>query len=526
MQSDWHRYNLKRRVASLPPLSSEVFNEKVLANRATAAATAARASFEKFCDACKKTFYSENAYINHLSSQKHRANVTKAARSGAGRKEDDSKSIMSSTFSLGEPAERASTRVGMDSDAEEEFQEVVEAMKGSMLEGESEPVSRRPTRPHHSSVDKENRPEHPLSPTTTNNSANSRIRKRDPLKECLFCSYYDFESLPECLDHMIKMHGLFLPEPNYITDMEGLIRYLNTKVNEEHQCLYCGRLKWSEDGIKTHMRDMSHCKIAYETEDAQLEIGQFYDFRSTYSDDDWDSEEDEDMSDEGAARGGGVKLGAKRESKTSYNGGEDDDIEEGEGWETDSTASSVPTDELGCVYVDEQRDEVKRRLRQNRHHSHTDTRPHRSTDGFHSHAHHTTNAVYYDDFELHLPSGRTAGHRSLNKIWRQNLRTYPTPEERQQRLLTAEESSSSSDEQQRDLRPSEAARERERGRGRDLMVRNEALGIVGLDDATKRQLRGKELKEQKRAAREQRKFQAKVAEKANQQKHFRDPLLQ
>ena len=44
MQSDWHRYNLKRRVASLPPLTSEIFAEKVLANKASAAATAARAA--------------------------------------------------------------------------------------------------------------------------------------------------------------------------------------------------------------------------------------------------------------------------------------------------------------------------------------------------------------------------------------------------------------------------------------------------------------------------------------------------
>ena len=73
---------------------------------------------------------------------------------------------------------------------------------------------------------------------------------------------------------MSKTHGLFIPEASYLVDLEGLIKYLNQKVNEEFQCLYCGRLKWSEDGIKTHMRDVSHCKIAYETEDQQLEIGE------------------------------------------------------------------------------------------------------------------------------------------------------------------------------------------------------------------------------------------------------------
>jgi len=519
MQSDWHRYNLKRRVASLPPLSSEVFNEKVLSNRATAAATAARASFEKNCEACKKTFYSENAYANHLSSQKHKTTALKSGR--AGNKDDDEKSLLSSTFSLGAPADKVSTVGEVDSDAEEEFQDVIDGINAASLKDGSEPVSRRPTRPHHSASGTDVRLEHPLSPSTTT-STNSRIRKRDALTECLFCSHHDSETLDQALDHMIKIHGLFIPEPNYVADMEGLVKYLNAKVNEEHQCLYCGRLKWSEDGIKTHMRDTNHCKIAYESEDAQLEIGQFYDFRSTYSDEeeDWDTDDEEDASDEeeGAAPGGGVKLGAKRTAKT-------DNDEEGEGWETDSTASSVPTEELGRVYVDEKRDEVRRRLDANKHHSSASSSRHRNTDGFHSHAHHSTNAVYYDDIEMHLPSGRTAGHRSLNKIWRQNLRTYPTPEQRQQRLLT--EGDSSDEDQKKDLRPSEAARERERGRDRNQLIRtSEAVGIAGLDDAAKRSLQKTQIKEKKREQREQRKFEARVNAKANQQKHFRDPLLQ
>jgi hypothetical protein len=35
-----------------------------------------------------------------------------------------------------------------------------------------------------------------------------------------------------------------------------------------------------------------------------------------------------------------------------------------------------------------------------------------------------------------------------------------------------------------------------------------------------------EIKEQKRQARQQKRFHLKVAEQANHQKHFRDPLLQ
>ena len=33
-QSDWHRYNLKRKIAELAPVSADVFAEKLLAQKA------------------------------------------------------------------------------------------------------------------------------------------------------------------------------------------------------------------------------------------------------------------------------------------------------------------------------------------------------------------------------------------------------------------------------------------------------------------------------------------------------------
>jgi len=33
-KTDWHRYNLKRKVADLPPVSADTFQQKVLAQKA------------------------------------------------------------------------------------------------------------------------------------------------------------------------------------------------------------------------------------------------------------------------------------------------------------------------------------------------------------------------------------------------------------------------------------------------------------------------------------------------------------
>ncbi|KAF2264691.1 hypothetical protein CC78DRAFT_533039 [Lojkania enalia] len=517
MQSDWHRYNLKRRVASLPPLSSEIFTEKVLANKASAAATAAKAAFEKTCQACQKTYYSENAYNNHLNSQKHKTNLIRASKSGH---IDDSASVtgsvMSSTFSLGEPMVDPQAN-GIDHEAEKEFSEVVDEIKNASLNGESMP--RRPTRPHHSAA--ENRPEHPLSRTISSSSSIAASTKSvtDPLLDCLFCNYRS-PTFPLNLNHMGRFHGMFIPDKDYLEDGEGLIKYLYGKINDHHTCLKCGKVVHTASGIQTHMRDRGHCMIAFDTDEQLVEIGQFYDFSSTYGDaDEFEELEREVESDDSeSTAGGGVRLGAPRKTVTTI----DEDAmsgDEDEGWETDSTVSSVPTDEITAVPIDDRSHRYKL-LGKSRHHSHGDPRPHRNADGFHSHAHTTPVAVYHDDYELHLPSGRTAGHRSLNKYYRQNLRNYPGVAERMEsRRMIMGATTDSGGDVNMDADDS--------GRGRQLISRaNGGLGMIGVSDAKMAEIRAVEKRDRKREQRARNKYQAGNEKRSNFQKHFRDPLLQ
>ncbi|KAH7020635.1 C2H2 type zinc-finger-domain-containing protein [Macrophomina phaseolina] len=491
MQTDWHRYNLKRRVASLPPLSSEIFAEKVLANKASAAATAARAQFEKTCDVCQKTYFSENAFTNHLNSQKHKQNVLsrqKAARAAV--KEDDATSVMSSNFSLGETASVGTA----DREAEAEFAEVTEGMENASL-GDGEPVSRRLSRHHHSAQAEQQGEQ--LSRTST---AKSEVPEQ--VMDCLFCNYRS-PTRDLNLAHMQRFHGLFIPEQEYLVDLDALLKHLWRKIHEYFQCLYCNKIVYTAAGIQTHMRDTGHCKIAYDTEDEMLELGEFYDFTRTYSDDGEGSETEG----EGA--------------------GEDD------GWETDSTVSDVPTDEITSVPIDD-RSERYAKLGLHKHHSHSDPRPHKAADGYHSHAHGGPRAVYRDEYELHLPTGRTAGHRSLRTYYRQNLRSYPSAAERAEQLAIEEAQalrrSGSDDEDDGgvDLEPGqERGRGEDRGRGRQLITRaNGGLGMIGVSDIKKREVRAVEKREAKRAQRDQAKAEWTKNKKGNFQKHFRDPLLQ
>ncbi|KAL3437282.1 C2H2 type zinc-finger-domain-containing protein [Aspergillus tetrazonus] len=411
MRTDWHLYNMKRRVASLPPVSQEIFNEKVLAAKASSNAAAAKASFEKTCVACQKTFYSENSYQNHVKSSKHKAREARLNRENA----DDTSSVMSSTFSLGEPINKP---------READVAAVTDSLKEATIAEKDE--------------DEE------IADADSYSSSH-----------CLFCNN-ESTSIEENTEHMFKSHGMFIPERTYLADLEGLIRYLYRKINENSECIYCHVIRNSPAGIKTHMKDKGHCMIAFESEAEQIEIGQFYDFRSTYSDDENDDDSVEMVD-------GGVKV--------SGSDAEDD------GWETD--ASSLDDD-------DEEGDAK------------------------------SAPAVYRTEYELHLPSGRTAGHRSLARYYRQNLHNYPTAEERYARQLAIENG-----EIQEEEKP------RGRNANRALVTRaNGGTGMIGVADIDKRNVVESERKERTRAIRQEQRYTARVNRAANNQKHFRDPLLQ
>lgn len=462
MKSDWHRYNLKRRVASLPPISSEVFTDKVLQARAVSTAEADKAYFERSCDVCNKTYYSENAYQNHLLSQKHKLNEGTAPSHPT----DETTSVISSTFSLGEPT--PAPRHRLDSDVETGVSSLAIADK----EPKKDESSGAQTPAAATTAEAEGAPIARESNSATPVQEAAAAEPTWSLQSCVFCNY-DSPTLPLNITHMERIHGMFIPERNYVADLEGLVKHLQRKVREYHECLFCGKFKSGIFAVQTHMRDTGHCKIPYTTEEEQLEIGDFYDFRSTYSDGGASDDED-DTAEDGQ---GGAKLG--RRPRESKEGDEGEGAGEEDGWETDSSASSLDSDDLTAVPAEGHLHQFER-LSKHPHHSRHDPRHRHQVDGWHSHAHKHTHAVFYDDYELHLPSGKSVGHRSLNKYYRQNLSNYPTAEEQAERKAIE----GASDEDGDDGRQV-ATRGR---RGREVVPRGVA-GISGVSEQKKQGVR-------------------------------------
>ena len=253
-KTDWHRYNLKRKVAEMPPVTAEVFQQKVLAQKAEVEAQQQSKTKSLHCQLCNKTFSSENAFSNHLSSKKHKD--VEANKANKAKKQESL--ITESQFS-----NNFKRKDSKETDPENTESENAESLShnGDDDDDEDDDIE-----------------EDTLEVT-----------------DCLFCPHHSV-SLEENLKHMTRSHSFFIPDLEYVVDLKGLVTYLCEKVGMGNMCLYCndkGKSFFSLEAVQSHMVDKGHTKMNYEG-DAVLEYADFYDFSSSYPDYNPDEENEGD----------------------------------------------------------------------------------------------------------------------------------------------------------------------------------------------------------------------------------------
>jgi pre-60S factor REI1 len=106
--------------------------------------------------------------------------------------------------------------------------------------------------------------------------AEYEISEKVPPTQCLFCNL-DSPTLHANVDHMSSLHGLFIPSPEQLLDMESFLGYLATIIFEYNECLYCSLQKGTVDGVQTHMRDKGHCMIKMNAESELLDFWELSD---------------------------------------------------------------------------------------------------------------------------------------------------------------------------------------------------------------------------------------------------------
>eukprot|EP00462_Mataza_sp_D1_P018765 CAMPEP_0175142738 /NCGR_PEP_ID=MMETSP0087-20121206/12994_1 /TAXON_ID=136419 /ORGANISM="Unknown Unknown, Strain D1" /LENGTH=240 /DNA_ID=CAMNT_0016426631 /DNA_START=52 /DNA_END=775 /DNA_ORIENTATION=+ len=98
---EWHRYNVKRRVAGLQPIPEQLFNQKLAALR-TMQDGEKESQQAQTCTICCKTFNSASAFEKHLASKRHQSRA--ASRSSRASRKTSTNSTASSLASSSSPA--------------------------------------------------------------------------------------------------------------------------------------------------------------------------------------------------------------------------------------------------------------------------------------------------------------------------------------------------------------------------------------------------------------------------------------
>ncbi|EGG00255.1 uncharacterized protein MELLADRAFT_75802 [Melampsora larici-populina 98AG31] len=333
--TDLHRYNAKRRIVGLDPLDSTSFDSKLLNIQPSSATSnpikpTDNSNHDSLrCEPCNKSFATLGAQSSHLVSKKHKTLVANTK----------TQNIKPTT-------------------------------------NEPKPMQTEPLPNTSSSQEPESHDQNQDSNIESLIATRLNRAPRIPQTECLFCARRtSFDSIELNLDHMLKEHGFFIPETQFLTNRSGLFDAIAERISVWNVCLYCtagfgGTLSGEDQSsdrqeelarlglerVRKHMCDKNHCKMAWDNQEDRLEYSDFYDYRSTHED-----------------------------SKKKATDGE---------WE-DMSSSSENGDQVDMQIDSTSDDELPP----------------------------TTN--FGDSpFEIVLPNGTRLGHRTLRNIYKQNLLPY------------------------------------------------------------------------------------------------------
>lgn len=264
-KSEWHRYNLKRKVAGVPGVTEALF-----VARQSALAEERKKTDETpmlySCGLCGKGYRSSKAHAQHLTSKSHLLRASKGV----------SNQDIETTIIKPLP-QRVVAKPSQGSDPEESEESEWE---------EADPE------------------EDDLVDEATDSLTQLKVNERTPMEEdesendeydeeinpsCCFMCDLEHDTIESCLVHMSKKHSFFIPDIEYLKDPKGFLTYLALKVRRDFICLYCNERCSpfsSLEGVRKHMDAKSHCKVHYGDggDDEEGELEDFYDYSSSYVD--------------------------------------------------------------------------------------------------------------------------------------------------------------------------------------------------------------------------------------------------
>lgn len=206
-KTDWHRYNLKRKIINLSPVDRETFESRIISQQAKQNEENTKSSI--YCTICKKSYSSQKSFDSHLSSKQH--------KNLASQSNHELKNI-------GVPAAKKTVKpveIVPVEESDDEYEDVDDDEEWDEVVSENNPIVKN---------------------------------------NCLFCSH-NTESLLQNIKHMSDVHSFFIPDIEYLVDMKGLLVYLGEKICQGFMCLWCndsGKNFHSMESAQAHMIDKGY----------------------------------------------------------------------------------------------------------------------------------------------------------------------------------------------------------------------------------------------------------------------------
>ncbi|KAL6947046.1 hypothetical protein ACO0QE_001904 [Hanseniaspora vineae] len=257
MKSEWHRYNLHRKINHLPPITSEEFIEKT-----------------KLADLAKaqQAEVDENGFellkpVNDSRKKKYK-NQERQSRATHELSEEELSECEKDTYRSLSPAYSTHSKVSgasIDGEFTTDFEEETGSEFGDTSESGFEMTT--------------DDDEDELHKTDTQDFDASADADGDDtyFTDCIFCGSHNHE-LELNVRHMFNKHGLYIPERTYLVDLEGLLDFLITVVIDEKHCLYCSFQGTTVESVRNHIESKRHAKIPYETTRERALFEEYYDF--------------------------------------------------------------------------------------------------------------------------------------------------------------------------------------------------------------------------------------------------------
>ncbi|OWB70221.1 hypothetical protein B5S33_g4906 [[Candida] boidinii] len=254
MKTEWHRYNLKRRVAGLPSVTSAIFSSKVAQSQQKDLEDKNEDELGFYIHRKKKSNFNRQQTKKDSKRLQNRGRIV--GSNNINRHLSPASSVLSanSRFSLASSGTLNTHSNSTDTDD-------LKSESSAAYESDENFYS-------------------PSEAETNDEMIDDDLTDEEveiPISTCFYCGHEN-SSTESNIEHMFQKHGLYIPDKRYLDDLEGLLQYLAFKIGIENECIKCGFVGKNLTSIRQHVSKKGHCVIPYETRDEREAIAKYYDF--------------------------------------------------------------------------------------------------------------------------------------------------------------------------------------------------------------------------------------------------------